>query len=310
MSVTLKINPKHFKQLTDYYSAQLVNPVPYSEFRAKAGGVTITGYTSGKVLFQGNNAESEAAKWSEIGAASPTKSKSKDNTSELPDGFANWTIIGNDEVGNGSYFGALTVVSCYLPKDKQALIKELGVRDSKELSDPQIRELAWQIKETIPYHLTVCNPIDYNRGVGKLNANGIKVSLHNFTIQQLIKKLSQEQLNDLEGVLIDQFTPEANYRKYLKNENEPYSEKLYFVKKGESHHLAVACASIIARDAFLESLETLGKPYGVTLPSGAGVNIDQFAARLVKQAGVEVLDKTAKKHFKNTQKALKIVKIN
>ena len=309
MSVTLKINPKNFKQLKNHYSNNLVNPVPYSEFRAKVGNVTITAYTSGKVLFQGNGAEDESAKWSNLGSKAPSKSKTKESKQELPQGFANWTIIGNDEVGNGSYFGALTVVSCYLPKDKQALIKELGVKDSKELSDPQIRELAWQIKEIIPYHLTVCNPIDYNRGVGKLNANGIKVSLHNFTIQKLVQKLTKEQLNNLEGVLIDQFIPEANYLKYLKNEASPYTENLYFVKKGESHHLAVACASIIARDAFLESLDTLGEPYDGTLPSGAGVNIDQFAARLIKKNGIAVLDKTAKTHFKNTQKAIKIAKL-
>lgn len=312
MSVTLKIPTKQFSQLRDYYQNKLITPVPYSEFRAKSNGVSITAYTSGKVLFQGNQAESEAAKWTHLAVgdtASTAKQTANSNNQPLPKGFASWTIIGNDEVGNGSYFGALTVVSCYLPKEKQELIKALGVKDSKELTDPQIRDLAWQIKATIPYALTVCQPIDYNRGVAKLNANGIKVSLHNFTLQKLIKQLSPDELSNLKGILIDQFTSETNYYKYLKNEANPYEGKLYFLQKAESHHLAVACASIIARDAFLTSLEELGKPYGVKLPSGAGNNVDQFAARLIKQFGVDVLEKTAKTHFKNTQKAMKIAGI-
>ncbi|MBG9983094.1 ribonuclease HIII [Aerococcaceae bacterium DSM 111020] len=307
MSITLKLPDKQRQKMKSYYQDYLVDAVPYSDFRAKINGTTITAYTSGKVLFQGKQAEKEAQQWENISATPIQKAVAKNASDDsLPQRFSEWTIIGNDEVGNGSYFGALTVASCYLPKEKQALIRELGVKDSKLLSDTQIRDLAWQIKATIPYALTICNPSDYNRGVAKLNANGIKVSLHNFTIQKLLRDLSEEQKNKLQGTLIDQFTPEANYYKHLKNEHNPYTDQLYFVKKGESHHLAVACASIIARDAFLESLEVLGEPYGVVLPSGANQTVDQFAARLIKQYGVEVLDVTAKKHFKNTEKAMKI----
>ncbi len=306
MSVTLKLSKQQIEKMKNHYQNYLVDPVPYSEFRAKIDGTTITAYTSGKVLFQGKQAEQDAAQWQDAAISSNQATSKNSKNNDLPDGFQQWTIIGNDEVGNGSYFGALTVASCYLPQEKQDLIRELGVKDSKQLTNTQIRDLAWQIKATIPYALTICNPVDYNRGVAKLNANGIKVSLHNFTIQKLMQKLTNEQKEQLQGTLIDQFTPEANYYKHLKNEKNPYTNDLYFVQKGESHHLAVACASIIARDAFLESLEKLGEPYGVVLPSGANQSVDQFAARLIKQAGVEALDQTAKKHFKNTEKAMKI----
>lgn len=309
-SETLKLAAATIKKMQAQYDAYLVKPVPYSEFRAQKNGITITAYTSGKVLFQGQNIESEVSQWRQDSKNSPSAKASDKATkkveAQLPQGFENWTIIGSDEVGNGSYFGALTVCAVYLPKEQIPLIKELGVKDSKMLSDAQIRELAWQIKATVPYHLTNCSPAKYNEANETRNANAIKVSLHNFTLQKLLAKLNETHKNKLEGILIDQFTPPNNYYKHLKNEDNPYKGEIYFAQKGESKHLAVACASIIARDAFLESLETLGKPYGLVLPSGAGVKSDQVAMRLINRYGTSILHQTAKLHFANTQKALKL----
>lgn len=301
-SQTLVLSPEKIKQMATYYQHYMQSPVPYSIFRAKKNGIVITAYQSGKVLFQGHGAENEAAIWGT--ASQKTPSSKSAATTHLPHDFADWTIIGSDEVGNGSYFGALTVCAVYLPKEKQPLMKELGVKDSKLLTDKQIIELAWQIKECVPYHLTICSPEKYNKANQTRNANAIKVSLHNFTLQKLMAKLSDNEKNQLQGILIDEFTSEKNYYQYLKNEANPYKGKIYFEKKGESHHLAVACASIIARAAFLESLTELGKPYNIILPSGAGLNVDRIGRRLVKQFGPKVLDKTAKLHFANTQKIL------
>lgn len=301
-SQTLLLSEKQIASMKDYYQNYLQNAVPYSVFRAKKNGIVITAYQSGKVLFQGHGAEEEAGRW---GTTTPSDKKVKATTStNLPKDFAHWTIIGSDEVGNGSYFGALTVCAVYLPKDRQPLMKELGVKDSKLLTDKQIVDLAWQIKECVPYHLTVCPPEKYNEANLTKNANAIKVSLHNFTLQKLMTKLSPAEKDQLEGILIDEFTSEKNYYQYLKKEQHPYPGKIHFEKKGESHHLAVACASIIARAAFLESLTILGKPFNTVLPSGAGTNVDQIGRRLVKQYGPSILEKTAKLHFANTKKIL------
>ncbi|MCW6662365.1 ribonuclease HIII [Aerococcaceae bacterium NML190073] len=303
-SETLKATPKVLQQMKHYYKDYLVNAVPYSEFQARKNGVVITGYTSGKVLFQGNYIEEEVNYWRDkLTSLSQAKPASTDN-SALPTGFANWAIIGSDEVGTGSYFGALTVCAVFLPPERMDLMRELGVKDSKLLNDTQIRELAWQIKACVPHFLSVCPPIKYNEVIDTLNAVGIKVALHNFVIRKLVASLTDSERQQLQGVLIDQFTSPANYYKHLKREAHPYTSDLYFAQKGESHHLAVACASIIARAAFLESLETLGKPYGAVLPSGAGANVDQFGRQLVRQYGSEALTQTAKLHFANTKKIL------
>lgn len=301
-SVTLQMSAQAIRELESHYHTQLQAPVPYSVFRAKANGVTITAYESGKVLFQGKNAEAEASQWGQ-----GESSKSSSQAASQSTAYDKLALIGSDEVGNGSYFGPLIVCAAYVTPEQFELVRELGAQDSKNLSDEQIRDIAWQLKATVPYHLTNCPPVKYNEVIGsRYNAVSIKVSLHNFTIQKLYHKLTAEQRERLDGVLIDQFTPEASYRKYLAQEAQPYTDRLYFEKRGESAHLAVACASIIARDAFLESLETLGKPYGKTLPSGAGPAADQFAAGLLKAHGEEALAQTAKLHFRNTEKARKL----
>lgn len=300
-SETLKVDASLLRKMKQHYQDYLIDPVPYSEFRARKNGVVITGYTSGKVLFQGQDIKSETQHWQQ--AATPTAKKNSP-ASTLPKDFANWAIIGSDEVGTGSYFGALTVCAVYLPPERMALMRELGVKDSKLLSDAQIRELAWQIKASVPHALSVCPPVKYNEVIDRLNAVGIKVALHNFVINKLVASLSETEREQLQGVLIDEFTSPNNYFKHLKKESSPYTTNLYFAQKGESHHLAVACASIIARDAFLASLESLGKPYNTVLPSGAGAAVDQFGRQLVRQYGSDALTHTAKLHFANTKKIL------
>ncbi len=108
--------------------------------------------------------------------------------------------------------------------------------------------------------------------------------------------------------MIDQFTPEANFKKYARLEKNHLQEKLYFVTKGEQYHLAVAAASIISRASFLEELDKASAEAGITLPSGAGTKSDQIAAKLLEKGGMPMLEKYAKLHFANTEKALKLIK--
>lgn len=87
-----------------------------------------------------------------------TTEKVSAQTTTLPADFGNWSVIGSDEVGNGSYFGPVTVCSAYVDKSMISKLKALGVRDSKELTDPQIIQLSHVIKELIPYKLLIVEP--------------------------------------------------------------------------------------------------------------------------------------------------------
>lgn len=287
-----------------YQKEQLNKSVPYTQFIAKKNGTTITAYTSGKILFQGGQAEEEARRWQTLDTT-PEAKKVKASTA-LPKNLAEKSFIGSDEVGNGSYFGPLIVCAVYASTEILPKLKQLGVKDSKMLTDYDISALAPKIKEIVPFKLLEVTPQKYNAIQPKYNAVHMKVALHNQAIQLLLQQIAPVKP---EGILIDQFTPEGNYRKYLKGEKSPVTENLYFVTKGEQYHLAVAAASILCRAQFLESLKTGSKEVGLTLPSGAGAKSDQVAAKILQQGGLPLLEQHAKLHFANTKKAQKIAGI-
>ncbi|WP_348920248.1 ribonuclease HIII [Enterococcus rotai] len=300
----IKVTKDTMKRMYAFYDKNRINKnVPYTDFVAQTGTTTITAYTSGKVVFQGPDAAKTAAKW---GNSVPSKGKrnssSKKNTTTLPANFSQLSVLGSDEVGNGSYFGPVTVCAAYVDKTMVTKLKALGVRDSKELTDPQIVQLSSVIKELIPYKLLIVEPEKYNQIQPKYNAVHMKVALHNQAIHLLLNEIAPTKP---EAILIDQFTPEANYKKYVRSEQNQVTEKLYFITKGEQYHVAVAAASIISRAAFLEELDKESKELGMKVPSGAGANSDKVAAAVLAKGGIALLSKYAKLHFANTEKAKK-----
>lgn len=302
LSITLVCDKQTIAKMKNAYEGKLVKTPPYAVFSAKLTGVSITAYNSGKVLFQGVNAENEASKWG-TGAAPKTTSKSSKNESNLPKDFANWSVVGSDEVGNGSYLGPVVVCATYAKKEQLPLLKELGVKDSKMLTDPVIRKIAKDLKLVIPFKQLIVTPKKYNEIQPNYNVNRMKVALHNQALYLLLQDLLPEKPD---GILIDQFTTEKSYRNYLKQEPNQVTDNLYFKTKGEQYHLSVAAASIICRATFLEELDKATKELGFTIPSGAGTKSDQAAARILKKGGMPLLDQYAKLHFANTEKAKKI----
>lgn len=300
----IKVTKDTMKKMKSFYERNYLNrTIPYSEFVAKVGNTTITAYTSGKVVFQGPDAETAAAKWDKPTQSKTSNTSSAKKTTSLPANFSQLSVLGSDEVGNGSYFGPVTVCAAYVDKTMVTKLKALGVRDSKELTDPQIRQLSDVIKELIPYKLLIVEPEKYNQIQPKYNAVHMKVALHNQAIHLLLSEIAPIKP---EAILIDQFTPEANYKKYVRNEQNQVSEKLYFITKGEQYHVAVAAASIISRAAFLEELDNESEELGMKVPSGAGTASDKVAAKILAKGGMALLSKYAKLHFANTEKAKRI----
>lgn len=301
----INISKETMKKIKLYYQKSILDKkIPYSEFSAKTGGTMITAYTSGKVVFQGATAELEASKWGKNKKTSKKNNQTHTNSNTLPENFSKLSVLGSDEVGNGSYFGPVTVCAAYVDHSMVTKLKALGVRDSKELTDPQICQLSETIKELIPYKLLIVEPEKYNKIQPKYNAVHMKVALHNQAIYLLLKELSPSKP---EAILIDQFTPESNFKKYVKTEQNQITEKLYFITKGEQYHVAVAAASIISRAAFLDELKKESIEVGFKLPSGAGNASDKIAAKILNLGGMALLTKYAKLHFANTEKAKKLM---
>ncbi|WP_270335986.1 ribonuclease HIII [Streptococcus macedonicus] len=297
-TIVMKMGKDDLQNLIKALTSQQVNNNnPYVTFAAKVKGVTVLVYTSGKVVFQGANAETIAE---QFGYQSANHS-----TSDTVSG-QNIPLIGSDEVGNGSYFGGLAVVASFVTPDDHALLKKLGVDDSKNLTDSKIRQIAPVLENNIKHKAMLLSPQKYNQVVGKgkmHNAVSVKVALHN----QAIYLLLQDGVKP-EKIVIDAFTSRKNYQKYLKNEANQFANPLTLEEKAEGKYLAVAVSSIIARNLFLENLDKLSQEVQYKLPSGAGSQSDKVASQILAAYGISGLEHTAKLHFANTQKAQALLK--
>ncbi|WP_078545205.1 ribonuclease HIII [Litchfieldia alkalitelluris] len=307
----IKVNTDTMIKMEAHYSQYKHEKLPPgSAFVAKLPTCTITGYKSGKVLFQGSSAQAEAGRWSSSSETSASGKGTKTTKPKVqhiyspPKDIASQSIIGSDEVGTGDYFGPMTVVASYVSKEQIPLLKELGVKDSKNLNDKQIIEIAKDIIEVIPYSLLVLHNPKYNQMQSKGMSQGkLKALLHNQAINHLLEKLGSVKPD---GILIDQFAEPGVYFNYMKGQAKFVRENLYFSTKAEGVHLSVAASSIIARYAFVKEFEKLSKKAGFELPKGAGAHVDVAAAKLIKKIGLDGLGEFTKLHFANTEKAKKI----
>lgn len=283
-------------QLTTQLQAYTIsNNNPYVTFAAKHKDTTVLVYSSGKIVFQGSGAETLAAQFGYVAENSKADSPAGQNLS----------LIGSDEVGNGSYFGGIAVVASLVTPKDHAFLKSLGVDDSKNLNDQKIRLIAPILEEKIPHKALLLTPKKYNEVVGEgkaHNAVSVKVALHNQAIYLLLQEVASP-----DKIVIDAFTSQKNYEKYLKNERNHFPNPLTFEEKAEGKYLAVAVSSIIARNLFLENLESLSRETGYDLPSGAGSKSDKVASKLLAAYGMPALAHTAKLHFANTKKAQKLL---
>ena len=287
-SITLTPSEKEIQAFLEHYQTSLApSKNPYIRYFLRLPQATVSIYTSGKVLLQGEGAE----KYASFFGYQVVEETSGQN---LP-------LIGTDEVGNGSYFGGLAVVASFVTPDQHDFLRKLGVGDSKTLTDQKIRQIAPVLKEKIQHQALLLSPSKYNEVIGdRYNAVSVKVALHNQAIYLLLQKGIQP-----EKIVIDAFTSAKNYDKYLAQEANRFSNPISLEEKAEGKYLAVAVSSIIARDLFLENLENLGRELGYQLPSGAGTASDKVASQILQAYGMQGLNFCAKLHFKNTEKAKK-----
>ena len=215
-------------------------------------------------------------------------------------GNHNWhTWIGTDEAGKGDYFGSLAVAGVYVNSHTHTQLKTMGVRDGKQLSDSQVRKLARKIWEncTDCISLVELGPAKYNKRYDTFrnngqNLNNLLASLHSEVILDLLNEHTE-----CRHVLVDRFAKEEVLAMQLRRSLNLDIE-LVQMPKAESD-VAVAAASIIARDAFLQRLEQLSRDYQIQLPKGAFQVIDT-GKQFVERHGNEALHHVAKCHFRTT----------
>lgn len=222
----------------------------------------------------------------------------------------NWeTWIGTDEAGKGDYFGPLVVAAFYVDPACREELAALGIVDGKTLSNQRVRKLATSLHEQYENRIVVVErmPAAYNQLYAEFrergqNLNHLLASLHAEAMDTLATRVGATQ------VLVDKFaksdilTPALRLRKQAESADQGGGAALEIqvqqVTKAE-RDIAVAAASIVARDAFLTAMDSLSETYRIRLPRGAYRVVDAGKA-FVKQHGGDRLGEVAKLHFSLT----------
>ena len=304
----IRVDNETKKLMADFYKDMKRDKTPpYAIFQADTGDTIVTLYESGKAMFQGVSADIEAGMWESIGKDKENidyfidreEVKEKKEETTIPIDISS---VGSDEVGTGDYYGPIVVTASYVNKDDIPFLTELGVKDSKKLSDEQILKIVPKIIKKIKYKTIMLSNKEYNKNYGKdMNMNKIKAVLHNKVLTEMVKD------NEYDYIVVDQFEPESSYYKHLSEVPSPL-KGITFITKAEDKCLSVACSSLISRYIFVKEIDKLGDKYGIFLPKGANYYVEDVGIKLVDKYGVIVLKEVAKLNFSNTDRILKEVR--
>ena len=226
-------------------------------------------YNSGKLLLQGNPvAIDKTAR--ELRHAGIGKEVEKITfRKELGD------VIGSDESLKGDTFGGLVVAAVKGNDEIRAKLLELGVADSKVLSDKEILRMAHEIKHIAPCHIISLDPKEYNRGDG---VTAMLNNLHSKCAKFL--KPGTHVVDKYPGCRV------GNIRE----------------TKAEQKFIEVAAASILARAAAVEQINYLSKQARFPIPKGS--THVKWALEELQKKGLNPQE-FVKLHFKNVQEFLK-----
>lgn len=202
--------------------------------------------------------------------------------------------FGIDESGKGDFFGPLVIAGVYVDGPIARKFLDAGIKDSKRIgSDSRIRALAKIIRSTtgIAFNAVVIGPERYNQLYEKFgNLNKLLGWGHARAIENLLLKKPE-----CPRALSDQFAD----RRVIEGALLQHGKKIRLEQRTKAESdIAVAAASIMAREAFIDWLERSGKANGVKLGRGVSEQVKEAARKLVKAQGPEILRKVAKTHFR------------
>ena len=216
---------------------------------------------------------------------------------------------GSDESGKGDYFGPLVVCCAYTDEALSEKMQEMGVKACKQMSDKSVLTTGAKLRSLLGptgYAVVKLGPAAYNRLYSKIkNINRMLAWAHGTAIEELLEKRQS-----CPRVVVDQFAPtETTILRALKTRGKAI--KVEQRHKAESD-IAVAAASVIAREIFLRDIMKMGDEiFGPpaegrdNVPAGSSdPRVRALAEEMVRKEGPVWLMNHVKAHFQTTDKVL------
>ncbi|MCS7090941.1 MAG: ribonuclease HIII [Verrucomicrobiota bacterium] len=300
---TVELNEAQAEALEQYCRAHgfEFREVPHARFGAFGQQVNVICYQSGKTVIQGKGTrdfvqfvlEPEILKEARLGYELDLQPELK-----LP-------RVGIDESGKGDLFGPLCVAAVYVNESIVRAWQQSFIRDSKRVgSEAALRELARQIRNTpgCVHTVVVIGNAAYNRCWQKMgNVNRLLAWSHARALENLLNRDRELQPPPVR-VISDQFAadPRLVARALMKR-----GRQLELIQRHRAEaDPAVAAASILAREAFLDRLAQLSRRWNVLLPRGSGVQARDALKTLIKRHGPAVCTEVTKIHFRTVADVL------
>ncbi len=269
--------------------------VPHARFSGVGKDVNVTFYESGKLVVQGKGTEEfvqfvlepEVLGEARLGYETVLNPELLDPR------------LGIDESGKGDFFGPLCTAGVYVNEAVLRAWKDSGVRDSKSVgSDAQVAKLADVIRKTpgCVHNVVAIGPEAYNR-MHRANGsvNRVLAWAHARVIENLLAQRHRMNPPPVRAIS-DQF---ASDKGTVEKALMALGRDLELVQKHKAEaDLAVAAASILARDEFVRRLRALEEQFGVTLPKGASAAVEAAGREFLAKHGPEALPRVAKMHFR------------
>jgi len=291
-SFTYTLSPAQGQKLRRVLQEQLYEfaELPYGHFRASRGKCSVQFYLSGKLVVQGKGAR----EFIEFALEPMVLEEARLGYEEELNPEMYQPHFGVDEAGKGDFFGPLVIAGAYVRSFTAKKLLQAGVCDSKRIgSAKRTHDLADAVKSIVGknFEVVAVFPEKYNELYGKFrNLNQLLAWGHIKVIENLAAKVP-----DCPRALSDQFANPTLLQNQLKRKKV---EILLEQKTKAESDIAVAAASILARAAFLEGMERLGKGIGLELLKGASAQVKAQGREIFLSRGRETLLKVSKAHFK------------
>ena len=297
-SFTFKLNDEQQAIITEILKCGNYRPteVPYTSISVKTEDCNINLYKSGKLLAQGKG----AAEFVEFVLEPLVLQSVSLGYEDMLNPEMSQPHMGVDESGKGDFFGPMVIAAAYIDETLIDKMRELDVKDSKNISsDKKAMFVGSELRKLLGRRFSVVQigPAAYNRLYSKMRSvNRILAWGHARAIENLL-----DNVPDCPKAISDQFGDKKTVERALMQKGRGI--ELIQRHRAESD-MAVAAASIIAREGFLLALKKMEKKYGMEFKKGASQAVCDAAAALVRNNAPKDLLNTAKCHFKTADKVL------
>ena len=200
------------------------------------------------------------------------------------------THIGTDESGKGDFFGPLVIAGAMVDEKNAKYFLDLGIKDSKKLSDKKMLAMAVEIKKNVPHSIIAISNSKYNELYNNMkNLNKLLAWGHARVIENILEH------NSCEYALSDKFGDENLIKSALMKNGRAI--RLDQMCKAESD-IAVATASVLARATYVTKMMEMENTYGIKFQKGCSNLVKDNAKEFINKFGKDRLKEVCKTHFK------------